>query len=623
MMKFTRLSARIGLPLLTKELLEQAARKRTYIVRVVYAALLFLAAFLFFHEALKVGRASPMAVLGRGKELFGILVSLQFAGIYFFMPAMTCAVITSEKERASLQLLLLTRLGPWTILFEKLTSRMVPMFGFLLLSLPLLAFAYSLGGISPEFLASGLWLLVLAVIQMGTLALACSAWFRTTAAAFVWSYLLTLLMFFGPSLGWLLIHFLTRFDVHRIGNRGMFGPSYYADLLMFPFFGPAFFSPRGMGGAGPETLVIHSLLVLTTSALCLVLARLFIVRRAFVPPGNAVLNVFKRLDAIFLRLNDNPITKGKTFVGDSAALPENEPVAWRETSKRSLGKTQYLLRIFLAIELPVIALCFLVIFESLSAEPLSVLLIPVCLVSVLMISVQAASLIAGERSHQTLDVLCTTPLSGRDIIRQKFRSVRRLMLVLCVPLLTIFFFECAMKWNMPGRYAGMQQYYGILHDFKLPLYLTCSLLTVGVYLPLFAWLSLYIGLRVKTQARAITGSLAAILAWCVAPLLLIFMPIVIMFDLHPGTAAGFLLLLSPVPIIGINENNDWRSLADCPWTAVIVNFTAYGLIALWLRRKCYAQADRLLGRSCEDTPNVPQHPDSHVEESSRIEAVPA
>ena len=35
----------LGLPLLTKELIEQAARRRTYFVRMLYAAMLFLLAF--------------------------------------------------------------------------------------------------------------------------------------------------------------------------------------------------------------------------------------------------------------------------------------------------------------------------------------------------------------------------------------------------------------------------------------------------------------------------------------------------------------------------------------------------------------------------------------------------
>jgi ABC-type transport system involved in multi-copper enzyme maturation permease subunit len=340
-------------------------------------------------------------------------------------------------------------------------------------------------------------------------------------------------------------------------------------------------------------LILHSVLVLGTSAACLVLARVFLVRRAFAPPGNAVLGVFKRLDKVFLRLNDNPVTRGMTFVGDTARLPDDEPVAWRETAKRSLGKTRYLLRVFIFIELPVAAVCLMVIFDSYSGDRLSILLVPVGIVSVLMVSAQAASLIAGERSHQTLDVLCTTPLSGRDIIRQKFRAVQRLMLVLLVPLMTIFFFECAMRWNMPRRYASTQPYE--LDQFNLPLYLTCSCLAVAIYLPMFAWLSLYIGLRVKTQARAIMGSLAAIVAWCVAPLVFVCMPLAILFrTVPPESGIEFSLLLSPASIMAVNEDGQWRSLANLPWLAVAVNFAAYGLITLWLRRLCYAQARVLL-----------------------------
>src|SRR5262245_86896 len=151
----TRRLPHFGLPLLGKELIEQAARKRTYVIRTLYASLLFFVCCLMFYDTLRIGATSPFAVLGRGRQMYDILVGLQFAGIYLFMPALACGVITHEKERASLQLLFLTRLGPWTILFEKLTSRLVPMFGFLLLSLPLLAYAYTLGGISPGHLWNG------------------------------------------------------------------------------------------------------------------------------------------------------------------------------------------------------------------------------------------------------------------------------------------------------------------------------------------------------------------------------------------------------------------------------------------------------------------------------------
>ena len=62
------------------------------------------------------GRRSWWLLLGLGLGLFEFLMALQFLGIYLFGPAMMSRVITSEKERNSLGLLLLTdhlRQGLW------------------------------------------------------------------------------------------------------------------------------------------------------------------------------------------------------------------------------------------------------------------------------------------------------------------------------------------------------------------------------------------------------------------------------------------------------------------------------------------------------------------------------
>ncbi|MGE5193552.1 MAG: hypothetical protein ACM3U2_13745 [Deltaproteobacteria bacterium] len=593
----TRWLSKLGLPLLGKELIEQAARKRTYVVRVVYAALLFFAAYLFFYDTLRVNTAGSLSVLGRGREMFGTLVGLQFAGIYFFMPAMTCGVLTQEKERASLQLLFLTRLGPWTILFEKLFSRLVPMFGFLLLSLPLLAFAYTLGGISPAYLFAGVWMLVLATIQMGTLALACSAFFRTTSGAFISSYLLTAILFFGPGLLWLCLWFIFRVDINRL--RNIVGPGWHPEVLVFPFFGPVtFFESMRPGMAAVWPIVFHSVLVLCASAVCLVAARKCVVRRAFLPPRNVMLNVFKVLDRIFLRLNDNPVTRGFVFIGDTAPLPGEEPVAWRETAKRSLGKARYLLRVFIALEVPVAILCTLLIVAESDARPLSPLVILLWIVSGLMVAAQSASLIAGERSHQTLEVLCTTPMSGREIVRQKFRAVRRLMLVLLVPFATIFIFESAMKWNMPAQWGWGAWSNG--RQFSLPLYLACSALSVGIYLPLFAWLSFLIGLRARTQARAIVGAMAVLVAWCAIPPIFIRLPLSILTGGNAWNAPFILqlpMLASPMAIVVANEESFRFEFSGAPWVAVVLNFLGYGAILAVVRWACLRNVDRLLGRS--------------------------
>jgi ABC-type transport system involved in multi-copper enzyme maturation permease subunit len=591
------LTSRFGLPLLAKELIEQAARKRTYILRVTYAVLLFVVAFLIFHDTLRVGRTSPFAILGKGAQIFSVLMGLQFAGVYLFMPAITCGVITQEKERNSLMLLFLTRLGPWTIVFEKLLGRLIPMACFLLLSLPLLAFAYSIGGISAEYLWSGVWMLGVAALQMGTLAVFCSAWFRTTVGAFVWSYLFALLMFYGPIIVVQLLLSASLYNsplMHKIASLTAFDTP---EAMLFMFFAPAqFFVTGAMGGGNFKTIALRSIPILMSCGVFMVLARAFVVRRAFVPPRNIVLNFFKLLDRGFHRLNENRVTRGIVLIRDKSVLPDINPVAWRETTKRSLGRSRYLFRIFVVIEGILGAICMLIAMGATdgSLAGASMALFLLWFVSVLMISVQSASLIAGERSHQTLDVLSTTPLVGRQILLQKFRGVQRLMIVLLVPFFTIFVFE--IWWRGSG--LTDPRFGATYHPFDSSLYFICSTLSVGIYLPLAAWLSLLIGLVVRTHARAIVAALGALVGWCILPLVFIFLPIQILIGgFGPDSSWTFLFLFSPMMIVPFNEFNGLHEFAGRPWEAMIVNFVGYGTMLILIRRICLINADRFLGRA--------------------------
>lgn len=605
----TKLLKHFGLPLLAKELIEQAARKRTYVVRAGYAILLFLSAYIFFYDTLRVGSASPLAALGRGRQMLEILVGLQFAGIYLFMPALTCGVIAQEKERASLQLLFLTRLGPWAILFEKLASRMVTMLGFLLLSLPLLAFAYSLGGISPEYLWTGVGLLLITVFQLGALSLFCSAYCRTTVSAFVMSYLLLAVTSLGPAL--LLVIFLNERSLQNsaigqfVQSLGLFESE---EQFLFPFCAPAQYfgsASIGMGRFGllPHwaSLLLRCVPMIFSGVVFLVLARVCLVRRAFAPPRNLVLKFFKKLDSTFHRLNDNRWTKGIVLIGDAASLPETEPIAWRETTKRSLGRARYLLRLLLAVEIPVLVLCvFLAVVSTDNNEPLgSYLVFFLWCFAVLVVAVQSASLIAGERSHQTLDVLCATPLSSKEIIRQKFRGVRRVIVALLVPLCTVFIFQSWWKSETSGlRYANYTAFGW--PAVSVPLYCVCSALSAVIYLPMVAWLSLWIGLRTRSQARAITGAVAAIVAWCIGPLLFCVAPIGILVQPSNDSPFGFVLLLSPMLAILLNELDGFREVFRTgQWVAVILNFLLYGSALFLFRRSCLNDADRLLGRAVD------------------------
>lgn len=612
----SRLAQAWNLPLLVKELAEQSTRKRTYVIRTVYALLLFGFATLIFWANVYQEINSPFDVLGRGREMFMTVLALQFAGVYLFMPAITCGVLTSEKERNTIGLLLLTKLGPTTILLEKLLGRLVPMGTFLLLSLPLMGFSYALGGVTQHELWIGIWALFITVLQVGAVALACSAFFRTTVQAFIATYVIGVLIYFGPVMLGEMSYTVSEFyrvlaDTYNgIWNAlatsvFSFGP--LAGLSEFvgapPAGNPLSLQQYDFPGLllAPIMLVDQwnislwqvvprSLPVIVTIAGFLGLARLFVVRRAFVPSRNLLLKVFHRLDDLFQRINQNRVTKGIVLINESSTLPEGEPVAWRETRKKSLGTLRYLIRIFVATEVPVLIICLLMATSTSASgmEAVSAVLFLLWIMAALLVCVKGATLVAGERSHETLDVLLSTPLRSRELVRQKFRGVRRLMIVLAMPLLTIVFFQTYMRLGFTNYNSG--------EDDSSLLYFLAAGLAVVVYLPLVAWVSFAIGLRLKSQARAIFASLAVIVGWCAIPLI-VGMSILELFRMHQTSVFHYFMLLSPATIIPMAEFTVLDEINHTPWFAVLLNYSFYIPILLLVRWYSLAFAARHLGRA--------------------------
>jgi hypothetical protein len=467
------------------------------------------------------------------------------------------------------------------------------MLGFLLLSLPLLGFAYTLGGVTVRNIVGAVWMLTLSVFQAGALAILCSAYFRTTARAFTASYVLCLILGLGPGLTWFVGSCLST-TIEDVLKSVAEGPNIaYTPVVVLPFCGFAMW----IDGPGPfksashvGPLAVQSAIFLISIGVCLELARGYLVSRAFLPPGSSLLGWFQSLDRFFDRLKSKRHTEDVSKVAKSV-LPDEEPVAWRETHKRALGQMRYLIRIALVIEVLLVFFCVLLLYQAshVAFDLMRFLFAVMWGISVLIVVVHAVGLIATEKSHQTLDVLCTTPLTGRDIVLQKFRGVSRLIAVLFVPFATLFGFYCVLR-------LGRNPYFGPFgREFDVSLYLVGSVAAVVVYLPLAAWLSLAVGMRTRTQGRATITAIGGIAAWCIAPLLLITAPVHSLFgrtDLVVGSA-----LLSPftVPFF-LQVDDQFRQLPDAPWLALIVNFAIYaGMVAL-IRHFCLRNADRWLGR---------------------------
>jgi hypothetical protein len=531
--------SRFGLPLFTRELIELSNRSRTYLLRIAYAVLLFLAAYLRFYDILSSG-GGRFAILGHGRRMFETLVVLQFAGIYLFMPAVGCSAFTQEKERNTLGLLFLTRLGPTTILFEKLCSRLVPMFGFLLLAMPLLAFTFSLGGVTEFQLWSSIWVLALTAVQVASITLMCSAYCTSTITAFITSYWLSLgSLFFCSCCG---IAFTSVDGSFLVGNIGQ--------------------------------LITSTFLLGISIVVFLVLARGYLTSRAFVVPNNLLFDSFRRLDHFYVNVHES--TGKVTIVRRIGSLPTNAPVAWRETTKSLLGSSGNLIRLVSVIEVPLILLLTMTMGLSHGAGQNYVFIlieITLWVVAILLLVVTTTGVIPRERDRQTLEALLTTPLSGREILLQKLSAIRRIVLSLWIAFGTILLFLC---WLWVER--------GFKSDDGL--HLATTLLSALIYLPLIVWLSFWISLRVKSQGRAILISMAVIVVWIVLPAV-VLSP----YYSHVSPVLRFSLMLAGPSVVFLPEQ------AHGATTALIAfHFPIYGGLLAFIRHILLKRADKYLGR---------------------------
>ena len=571
---------RFHLPLLAKELVEQAARRRTYVVRTAYAVLLF-AIFLIRTSGYFSDPAQVAARLGHGRSMFDALFAIQFIGVLLFLPAMMSGVLTYEKERHSMALLILTDMKPREILAQKYLSRLIPAVNFILLSLPLLAFCYAYGGVTGDALLTGIVSLLMTCLQIGALALLCSSICTTSAGALVSTYLAIPLLYLG-------VPFLLSWAFDLSGSTGDIAFCHLPVLLYFSM-------PRH----DTDLTIAASIVPLLVTALFLVLARVFLVRRAFATPRNLAVGFLKWLDRTFDSVND---ALGGIRIGKprDTSLPGDHPVAWREVTRKSLGRPVYLIRIVLVLSLPVV----LVAVAGVSSDSaggwsgvLSVWAIVFWTLAALAIAILSANAIASERANQTLEVLLTTPLEARGIVREKLRGVRRLILVLFIPFISLFALKAFWMDTIGMWLATARSWSSFGHpENDWPWwYLVFSSLATATFLPLVSWLSVFIALRARSRFRAIVVILLVLAVWNVLPLLLLG-------SYTPSWQQDFqvwLILhwLAPSTTISVLEAGVPHNAAEGTMAWLCASLLVYAVSAILLKRLCLSQADAYLGRA--------------------------
>lgn len=174
-------------PVLEKEIKLRFRNKKTFISIGFY---LFVIGFLMVGILSLSGYNYNDGFINPGEYiyLFQILSYIQFFLVLFLIPAITAGVISSEREKQTLSMLLTTTQSSFGIIFSKLLSSVLFLLLLVVSSLPIYSFIFLFGGVSPGELLSVMGLLLFIIITFASIGVCISTFIRKTIVSIVLTY---------------------------------------------------------------------------------------------------------------------------------------------------------------------------------------------------------------------------------------------------------------------------------------------------------------------------------------------------------------------------------------------------------------------------------------------------
>lgn len=182
-------------PLLRKELRQRMRSGRTVLGLSMYLLIIGAVAFVFMY--LNVQGQTLLLQPARTAELFTFLSYLQLALISFVTPGVAAGVISGERERQTLSVLLTTPLMPASVIFTKWVTSISFLSLLIIMTLPLYSIVFLFGGVAPSQVFA---VFILQFITLGAIAGASvfwSTWIKRTGWSTVLSYATVAGVFLG------------------------------------------------------------------------------------------------------------------------------------------------------------------------------------------------------------------------------------------------------------------------------------------------------------------------------------------------------------------------------------------------------------------------------------------
>lgn len=170
--------------------------------------------------------------------LYIVLSAVQMALITLAVPALTAGSISGERERQTLDLLLVTKMSPFAIVTGKLMASLAFILLLIVSTLPVLSLVFFFGGIKVTSMLLMVGFMLMSALMLGSISVFFSCVFKRTVISVMLVYLIMGVLCLGTILAAVLPFTMIDYD-----SRVNMEPYYWrAALTLIPNPGVAFFS---------------------------------------------------------------------------------------------------------------------------------------------------------------------------------------------------------------------------------------------------------------------------------------------------------------------------------------------------------------------------------------------
>lgn len=182
-------------PILASSGLRRMRSAKTLLILAVYEGVLLLAALALLSRFW--GNTLSLDDMSSGVTAYTLLMLLQFALIVLVAPAATAGSIAGERERQTLELLLVTGTGSFRIVMGKLLESFAFMGLMIVGSLPVMCLTMLPGGVALGQVLLGAAFLLICAFAAASVGVLASSMMKTTVGATILSYILLLVIGIG------------------------------------------------------------------------------------------------------------------------------------------------------------------------------------------------------------------------------------------------------------------------------------------------------------------------------------------------------------------------------------------------------------------------------------------